>query len=69
MKYWACLHSADDASQLQQGADALLYLSMGPTARREDVAGNTSGVPRLVDQSEGDMEVDDYPEDADDLGA
>jgi hypothetical protein len=63
MKYWAA-----DASQLQQGADVLLNLAMGPAARRNDAAG-ASGVPRLTAHSESDMEVDgDDPEDADDLG-
>jgi hypothetical protein len=57
MKYWA------------HGADALLNLAMGPAARRNDAAGNTSGVRRLAGRSEGDMEVDDDPEDADHLGA
>jgi hypothetical protein len=57
--------SAADASQLQQGVDALLNLAMGPAARMNDAAGS-SVVPRLIARSEGDMEVDNDPEGADD---
>jgi hypothetical protein len=69
MKYWTGSHNAADASQLQQGADALLNLAMGSAATRNNAAG-ASDVPRLTARLEGDMEVDeDDPKDADDLGA
>nr|XP_051211686.1 B3 domain-containing protein Os03g0212300-like [Lolium perenne] len=58
-------HAESDASQLQQGVDALLNLAMGPAARMNDAAGS-SVVPRLIARSEGDMEVDNDPEGADD---
>jgi hypothetical protein len=47
MKYWEGLHSTADASQLQQGADALLNLAMGPAARRNNEA-SSSVVPQLT---------------------
>jgi hypothetical protein len=65
MKYWACLHSVADVVQLQQGADALLNLALGPEARRNDA--DTSGVCRLTKRSEGDMEIDGDNEDTQDL--
>jgi hypothetical protein len=66
MKYWAGLHSAADAVQLQQGADALLNLALGTSARRNDA--DTSGVRRLTNHAEGDMVIDE-DEDTDDLDA
>jgi hypothetical protein len=67
MKYWTCLHSAADDVQPQQGANALLNLALGPNTRRNDA--DTSGVRRLTNRSEGDMEIDSENEDTDDLGA
>jgi hypothetical protein len=68
MKYWAGSHSAAEASQLTQGADALLSLAAGTVNIRNDSAG-TSNVPRLMNRQDDDMDVDDdkEEEDADNL--
>jgi hypothetical protein len=64
MKYWAGSHSAAEASQLNQGADALLA---GVVNRINDTAG-ASNIPRLMNQQDDDMDVDDdKQEDADNL--
>jgi hypothetical protein len=67
MKYWAGSHVAAEASQLNQGADALLELAVGDAIRRTNGAG-ASNPPRLMDRPAGDMEVDgEEAEDADNL--
>jgi L-asparaginase/Glu-tRNA(Gln) amidotransferase subunit D len=63
LKYWAGLHSNPDSTQLQQGANALLNLALGAGTRGS--AADT-GVRRLTNQADGDMEVDEE-EDADDM--
>jgi hypothetical protein len=57
MKYWVGLHSDSDATQLQQGADALLNLALGVGA---GAGGNdaVAGPRRLTNPADGDMEVD-----------
>ncbi|KAM0848928.1 hypothetical protein ACQ4PT_054064 [Festuca glaucescens] len=60
-------HSAAEASQLNQGADALLSLAAGAVNRRTDSAG-ASNVPRLMNQPDDDMDIDgDKEEDVDNL--
>ncbi|KAM0822576.1 hypothetical protein ACQ4PT_071412 [Festuca glaucescens] len=60
-------HSAAEASQLNQGADALLSLAAGAVNIRTDSAG-ASNVPRLMNQPDDDMDIDgDKEEDADNL--
>jgi hypothetical protein len=65
MNYWEGSHTTTEASQLRQGADALLNLAAGTAKRRT----GTSDIPRLAARSNGDLEIDEEEsEDDDNLG-